>query len=66
MSFEEIKAALEAAKTDEDKKAVMEKYGAELSQDQLIELCGKKITKEQMEMIAAGSGASAFYCCAWQ
>jgi len=65
MTFEEIKAAMAAAQTDDEKKAIMEKYGAELTIDQLSEICGKKITKEQMEMIAAGTGGQSLYTCAW-
>ena len=50
---------------DDAKKAVLEKYGAELTQDELETFYGKKLTKEDMEMLAAGNAYQAFYCCAW-
>ena len=66
---EEIQKAWDAAQTTEEKKSVLKKYGNELTQDELEAFCGKKLTKENMEMIAGGKskdGHGAFYCCAWQ
>lgn len=63
---DKIKAELEAAGTEDEKKAIIDKYSKDLSQETLEEFCGKKLTKENMEMISAGGSASAFYCCAWQ
>ena len=63
---EELKKAWDAAKTDDEKKSVLEQYGAELTQEELEAFCGKKLTKENMEMISAGNAYQAFYCCAWQ
>lgn len=62
---DEIMQAWQAAKTDDEKKAVLEKYGAELTQEELETFYGKKLTKEDMEMLAAGNAYQAFYCCAW-
>ncbi|MBQ1366378.1 MAG: hypothetical protein IIY60_11220 [Clostridia bacterium] len=62
---DEIMKAWQAAKTDDEKKAVLEKYGAELTQEELETFYGKKLTKEDMEMLAAGNAYQAFYCCAW-
>ena len=45
---DEIMKAWQAAKTDDEKKAVLEKYGAELTQEQLETFYGKKLTKEDM------------------
>ncbi len=62
---EEVQKAWDAAKTDEDKKNVLMKYGKELTQEELEGFCGKKLTKENMEMISGGNAYQAFYCCAW-
>lgn len=64
--IDKIKEELEAATSDDAKKAVIDKYSKDLSQEELEGFCGKKLTKENMEMISAGGSASAFYCCAWQ
>lgn len=62
---DEVKKAWDAAKTDEEKRNVLMKYANELSQEELETFCGRKLTKENMEMLAGGKGFEALYCCAW-